>query len=146
MTLAEALMERRDIIKKINKIKEEIRSNLVTKEDFQLPFDMDKLFDDFMLYQNKLMDINTRIDKTNVKVINDKLNQIRIFDAIIMFYKECRKDILQDRGSGLYREERRYVRNYDINQINSNIDEYEKIRRELDRSIQKINWKTELEE
>jgi len=144
MKLSEALMERKDLIKKVNNIKEEITSNLVTRQGFQLPFDMDSLFVDYKTLQRKLETLNLRIDKTNAAHLTDKLNELRILDSIMIFYKQCRKTLLSEHSS-MYREEPIYERNYDITRLNEEIELFEIARRTIDREIQSINWQTELE-
>ena len=144
MKLSEALMERKDLIKKVNNIKEEITSNLVTREGFQLPFDMKSLFTDYKELQTKLETLNLRIDKTNAAHLTEKLNALRILDSVMIFYKQCRKTLLSEHSS-MYREEPVYERNYDINRLNEEIELFEIERRKLDREIQSINWQTELE-
>lgn len=145
MKLAEALMERKDLVKKINKAKEEITSNLVTKEGFELPLDMDKLFLQYESDQNNLMKLNTQIDKTNVILI-DRLNRLRILDSKMAFYRECRKSLLEDSSNRFYNENVKMTRNYDLNKANTRLDKLELLRREVDKEIQKINWATELTE
>jgi len=144
MKLSEALMERKDLIKKINNIKEEITSNLVTRQGFQLPFDMDLLFADYKELQAMLESLNLRIDKANADHLTEKLNALRILDSIMIFYKQCRKTLLSEHSS-MYREEPVYERNYDITRLNEEIELFEIERRKLDREIQSINWQTELE-
>ena len=140
-------MERKDIIKKIAQVKEEIKSNLVTKEGYQLPFDMERLFSDFQDLQTKLKELNRKIDKTNAEFLGDHLNELRIIDAIIVFYKECRKQLLADSPGSFYRDtDSKYTRNYDINKINEMIELFQAKRRKLDREIQKVNWTTELKD
>lgn len=144
MKLAEALMERKDLVMKINKIKELIKNNVVTRKDFQLPIDMRAQFLQYQKLQGELELLNKKIDKTNALYLTDKLNELRILDSKIAFYKECHATLISNETSWRYGDEVTLQRNYDLNELASWLEQTEVMRRKIDREVQKINWETEL--
>jgi len=144
MKLAEALMARKDLVAKINKIKELIKNNLVTRKDFQLPIDMTAQFLQYRELQGELEILNKKIDKTNAQYLTDKLNELRILDSKIAFYKECNTALMSSETSWRYNDDITLQRNYDLNVLNSWLEQCEAMRRKIDREIQKTNWETEL--
>jgi len=146
MKIAEALMERKDLTKKISRIKENILSNLLTRADLA---PKESYVMSLLIKYNKSMDelekLNKAIDKANIK-IQDELNYIKILDSKIAFYKEAGKKLLEGNSSYMYSEMKaEIIKNYDIDLINNELEKLENERREIEKKILKINWETSIE-
>lgn len=146
MKLAEKLMERKDIVKKISRIKEEVTSNLITQIEFAPKDDsfIKTRLDELTTQTVKLQKVNKEINDSNAKYLSDDLNKLQILDTLINFYKNCRKAML-DRDQYTYSRESKFKMNYDIESINKTLEDFESGRRELDKKIQKMNWEIVVE-
>ena len=139
MKLAEALMERKDIVKKISRVTEEIMALLVTpafeKVDSAVIKSKIGTHQDLV---EALSALNVQIDKANVVLI-DKLNALRTLDSHIGFCKEIRAGLIGEKNRFRY-SENEYSKNIELYFINDLLEAYEKQRRALDREIQGLNW------
>jgi hypothetical protein len=154
MTLAEALMERQDICKNIDRVKEEIQVGLFVKSSEENEVkqtnkqSLEDLIDNYLYLTNKLKELNLKIDKAN-EGIKDKMYQLRNLDSLITFFKMLRTQILDNTNSS---RRRSYFDDTIIEldpvlsyyEINTELIELEEERRELDKEIQKYNWNTEV--
>ncbi len=146
MKLAEVLMLRSDLTKKLKKLEEEIESSLFTfdKEEvsIQNTYIEDKI-DEFNQVSQSLMKVNIEIDKANTG-IRDKIKQIQKLDRLIGFYNNLRKEILGKNNVYMYKEIQKYPC-IEIYYLNDLLESCEKSRRDLDKEIQKYNWETKLD-
>lgn len=146
MKLAEALMQRQDIVKEINKIKEELLSAAVIRSDLELKINIADKIEKLKELEEKLFNLNVDIDKANKENLLNEINRLRILDSSISFWKELREKVLHagsDFGWGS-RDEIKYKINLNIDEVNSELDKLEKARREIDRQLQKKNWQIEI--
>ena len=151
MKLAEALIARADLQRKIAQLRSRMEQNAKVQEGEQPAETVDELlvhYDDMM---SELEILIKRINRTNGET---RLGSGTLTDAIaerdclhnkIRAYRELydAAAIKQERYS---RSEVKYVRCIDTAHLQSKIDEMSKMFRESDTKIQAANWITELAE
>lgn len=147
MKLSRALLERRDLTKKIARVKEEIQASLVTPEHQAVNEAAINLkFGHLNELMENLHHINLVIDRANAEHLTADLNMLRILDSKIDFYKACRKALVSDNDMRYYsRSEVKDVKNISVNTINNKLEELEEERKNLDASIQEKNWTIEVD-
>lgn len=140
-------MERRDILKKVKNLEEEISSQLFTydKEEIEIGNTkvLDKITEISGLVQ-ALHFLNLDIDEANQK-IKSILRDMQKFDKLISMYKGIRKQLLDKDSIMGFRETPQKYSVIEIEEINKEIENAEIIRRKLDKEIQKYNWGKELD-
>nr|WP_300002458.1 DIP1984 family protein [Tissierella sp.] len=150
MKLAEALIIRADLQKKIEQLRNRIESNARIQEGDtpnENPFELLKELDMSII---KLTDIIIRINKTNSMV---KFNEeLTIADALAkrdgIWLKRTTLSRIVD--SGTIRHDRysntevRFVSMIDVKKIQDEVDLLSKQFRELDTKIQGLNWNIDL--
>lgn len=150
MKLAEALILRSDLQKRIEQIRTRLYNNVVTQEGELPSEDPNLLLKEFMSLQDELASIIKSINKTNNKTaFNDKLTLSEALverDAIlskrtIFFNAAERASERQDRYS---RSEIKNVSIIDVKEFQKQADKFSKEFRELDTKIQGLNWNTDL--
>lgn len=150
MKLAEALILRSDLQKRIEQLKNRLRNNVMVQEGdrpSEEPEVLLKEFDDCLL---ELTDIIKRINKTNnVTKFNeewtladalaerDKLWEKRL----ILSHVAEAASVKQDRYS---RTEIKYISVINVKELQKQIDKLSKEYRELDTKIQGLNWTIDL--
>ncbi len=150
MKLAEALILRSDLQKRIEQLKNRLRNNVMVQEGdrpSEEPEVLLKEFDDCLL---ELTDIIKRINKTNnVTKFNeewtlsdalaerDKLWEKRL----ILSHVAEAASVKQDRYS---RTEIKYISVVNVKELQKQIDKLSKEYRELDTKIQGLNWTIDL--
>ena len=147
MKLSRALLERRDLTRKISRIKEEIESVLITSENEEVEeITIKSMFDQLRDKMAELEVLNLRIDKVNAVKLMEKLNSLKIADSKIDFLKKCRSKLLQGNDSMKYysRVEIKEKKNISLSVINIELETIENFRKDLDSEIQEINWTTDI--
>ncbi len=150
MKLAEALILRSDLQKRIEQLKNRLRNNVMVQEGDQPSEEPEVLLKEFDDYLLELTDIIKRINKTNnVTKFNeewtlsdalaerDKLWEKRL----ILSHVAEAASVKQDRYS---RTEIKYISVVNIKELQKQIDKLSKEYRELDTKIQGLNWTIDL--
>ena len=150
MKLAEALILRADLQKRIEQLKYRLRNNVVVQEGEKPSEDPEILLKEFEECQLELTNIIKRINKTNNKTMfNEKWT---LADAlverdglwgkrILLSHMAEEGSIKQDRYS---RTEIKYISTIDVGKLQKEVDKLSKEYRELDTKIQGLNWTVDL--
>ncbi len=150
MKLSEALVLRADMQKRVEQLRERLRTSALVQEGEQPPEDPQELLAELDRLFEQLTGLIPRINRTNLSATLE--GGLTLTDAL------ARRDILTLRGSvlkstadaaantvGRYsRTEIRQVATIDIGALRRQVDRLAQERRELDTAIQAANWTTEL--
>ncbi len=150
MKLSEALVLRADMQKRVEQLRERLRTSALVQEGEQPPEDPRELLAELDRLFEQLTDLIPRINRTNLSATLE--GGLTLTDAL------ARRDILTLRGGvlkstadaaantvGRYsRTEIRQVATIDVGALRRQIDRLAQERRELDTAIQAANWTTEL--
>lgn len=149
MKLAEALIERADIKKKINQISHRLKSNAKVQEGTKPVESNEDLMQEYFRVSTLLKEITKKINKTNS--ITD-FGDVKLIDAIVtrdhlaLILKGLRE--LYDAGAIMpdrYNiREIKFECNLDMVELQGKIDSFSKQYKELDVKIQQANWHTML--
>jgi hypothetical protein len=150
MKLAEALILRADLQKRIEQVKARLVRNAKVQEGEQPAEQPAPLMKELDAMLDQLTDLIQRINKTNASTTFDR--GMTIADALAL------RDVLQLRH-GAYRElaraatvtqerstksEVRFKSTVNVARIQKHADDFAKGHRELDAKIQEANWQTQL--
>lgn len=149
MKLAEALIERADLQRKIAQIEARMRQNVKVQEGDKPTEYVDELLPQYESLADRLECLIANINRTNSST---PFNDITLAHAItkrdclkskIHAYRElCEAALItQDRYSN---KEIRFVRCVDVVKLQKRIDDMSKAYRELDTKMQGLNWTTDL--
>lgn len=150
MKLAEALILRADLQKRIEQIKNRLYNNVLTQEGELPSEDPVILLKEFVSSKKELTNIIKRINNTNNNTTFN--NQWMLSDALVerdallemrsVFATSAeRASAKQDRYS---RTEIKYVSTIDIQEFQKQVDNISKEYRKLDTEIQGLNWNIDL--
>jgi len=151
MKLAEALIERADLQRKIAQMEYRMRKNARVQEGDEPAEAVKKLMPE---YESLMDDLERQIVKINITNSKTSFEDVTLAEAItkrdcqkskIRAYQELREaaTIEQDRYSN---KEIKFIRCVDIVKLQEKIDGLSKGYRELDTKMQGLNWTTELME
>ena len=150
MKLAEALILRADIQKRMEQVRNRLYNNVLTQEGELPSEDPNVLLKEFLSLQNELTTIIKAINRTNNNTpFNDSMMLSEVLverdgllakRAILSTAAERASD-KQDRYS---RTEIKYVSVIDIKKFQKDADRLAKEYRELDSKIQGFNWNVDL--
>ena len=149
MKLAEALILRADLQKRISQLKGRLKDSAKVQEGDTPAEDLKELFEELDSNLKELEDLIYRINVTNMQTLHEGESLTRLM---------ARKDVLNTRLSVLReltahvtesdtrytRNEIRCVRIIDVAELRRTTNEYAKQLRELDTKIQSINWTVDL--
>lgn len=152
MRLAEALVLRADVQKRLAQLRERLRLSALVQEGEQPPEDPQELLGQLDQLLQQLEGLIIQINQTNM--------QTRLADGTILTNALARRDILTQRYNILSvlvdtasnrvdrygRSEIRKLSTVDVAALRQQMDEVARDRRELDTQIQAANWATELVE
>jgi hypothetical protein len=151
MKLAEALVLRADIKRRMDQLKQRILRNAKVQEGQKPAEDPASLLIEMEKLSDELVGLIQRINKTNSNT--EFAKDISLADAI------ATRDILALKNS-LYRDlaqsatvtqdirtksEVKFLGTVNVPQMQERADQLAKAHRELDTKIQELNWKTELQ-
>jgi len=152
MKLAEALILRSDLQKRIEQLKVRLSRNVKVQEGDTPAEDPAEILEELDQALTQLESIIRKINRTNVNTPFD--DEMTLSDALAkreVLWK--RRDILseavswasikQDRFS---KSEIKFFSTINVSQVQKEVDRLSKAYRELDTRIQELNWKTELME
>lgn len=151
MKLAEALILRADIQKRIEQIKNRLYTNVLTQEGETPSEDPNVLLKEYESLQNELTTLIKAINRTNNNTLfsQDKtLSEVLVERDAILTSRSLltgaaeRASEKQDRYS---RSEIKYVSTINIKQYLKEADRLSKEFRELDTKIQGMNWTVDLQ-
>ena len=150
MKLAEALILRADLQKRIEQIKNRLRNNILIQEGEIPSEEPEDLLKELFNTQRELATIIKRINKTNNETEYNE--NWMLSDALV------ERDVLFERRSVLAnsveqasfkqdrysRTEIKYISTINVKEIQKEVDRLSKEYRELDTKIQGVNWVTDL--
>lgn len=146
MKLAEALILRSDLQKRLEQIKDRLKKNILVQEGDSPAEDPEDLLKEFFNLQNDLVDLIKRINHTNhMTEFTDKLSlsdALADRDALL----EKRAVLASMASDASFKMDRyskteiRYISTIDVKQIQQAVDQTSKEYRELDTKIQGLNW------
>ena len=151
MKLAEALIIRADLQKRVAQLKARLKDSARVQEGDEPAEAVKDLFAELESHLAELESLIYRINVTNMQTLSEGESLTRMM---------ARKDVLTTRLSVMRevlahvtdsdprygRNEIKYVRTVDVAALRRSTDEYSKQLRELDTKIQSLNWTVELVE
>lgn len=150
MKLAEALILRADLQKRMEQIRNRLRNNILIQEGEEPSEDPEILFQEFINTQKELTEIIKKINKTNNTtkfneewMLSDALVER---DALIQrrsIYSSA-VDQASERTDRYSRTEIKYVSTINVKEYQKEVDKLSKEYRELDTKIQGLNWNIDL--
>ena len=150
MKLAEALILRADLQKRMEQIRNRLRNNILIQEGEDPSEDPEILFQEFINTQKELTEIIKKINKTNnTTKFNEKwmLSDALVErDALIQrrsIYSSA-VDQASERTDRYSRTEIKYVSTINVKEYQKEVDKLSKEYRELDTKIQGLNWNIDL--
>lgn len=150
MKLAEALIKRADLQKRIEQLRARLSRNVKVQEGDAPAEDPDKLLDELENLISELEILIRRINKTNSKTQFDDARTITDIlaerDSLLLkrtIYGDIVEtaSIKQDRYT---RSEVKFKSTINVSEIQKEIDSLSKQHRELDADIQRTNWNVDL--
>lgn len=150
MKLAEALILRSDLQKRIEQVRNRIYNNVLVQEGEMPSEDPNILLKEFMALQSELSSIIKAINKTNSNTpFNDKM---MISDALVERDAILSKrsvlstaaDMASQKQDRYSRTEIKNVSTIDVKKFQKEADNLSKEYRELDTKIQGMNWNIDL--
>lgn len=149
MKLAEALSNRADLQRRISQLKGRLKDNAKVQEGDTPAEDVETLFlelDSCLEKQEKLV---YQINYTNMQIMHNGENLTRMLakrdslSARVSLMREVLKHVTETE-TRYGRNEIRYIRTVDVENLRKDTDSYCKQLRELDNLIQSINWTVDL--
>ena len=149
MKLAEALNQRADLQKRIAQLRERLANNVKVQEGDQPAEKPEDLFKELEGSLNQLKELIVRINRTNQETVWEGMTLTEMIagkDVLSMHLGALRAtleaaNVRSDRYS---RNEIKFVRTIDVNDLQKKVDDLSKDLRELDSKLQQANWMTDL--
>jgi hypothetical protein len=150
MKVAEALILRADLQKRIEQLKQRILNNVLVQEGDEPAEDPNQLLHELEQASVELVGLIQRINRTNVATELD--SGITLADALaVRDNLNMRHIIYRDvaqaavvKHNRISRSEVKFVSKVNVSEIQATADHLAKEHRELDAQIQAANWNTEL--
>jgi hypothetical protein len=150
MKLAEALVLRADIQKRVEQLRERLKASALVQEGDQPPEEPQELLTELEGLLDQLAGLIVGINRTNLQtMVDDRLTlteslaQRDVLDLRLGILKAL-ADTAAQRLDRYGRSEIRRVPTVDVGALRKEIDRLARERRELDTAIQATNWTTEL--
>ena len=149
MKLAEALILRADLQKRIAQLKGRLKDSARVQEGDTPAEEMSALYEELEHCLAELENLIYHINMTNVQTLHEGVSLTRmmaskdVLTTRISVYRELIEHVT-DQGTRYGRNEIKYVRTIDVAELRRTTDQYSKQLRELDMRIQQLNWTTEL--
>lgn len=149
MKLAEALVLRADLQKRIAQMRKRLENNAWVQEGDQPAEEPDALVKELAALTGQLEVLMTRINLTNARPGPDGVTVTSLLARrdCLSNYVEAMRDFLNEASSTPSRATRGEIRilpTVNIKEYRKKVDELSKELRELDMRIQQLNWTTEL--
>lgn len=151
MKLAEALIARADYQKRIQQLKKRISVNVKTQEGEVPAENPNALLTELSEIMSELTDLIKRINKTNCAIQFDENRTLadalterdQIWDKRLILARVAEEaSVRNDRYS---RTEIKMISTVDVVTIQKEVDQLSKAFREIDTTIQGLNWTTDLQ-
>jgi hypothetical protein len=152
MKLAEALVLRADLQKRLAQMRVRLSQSALVQEGEQPPENPGELLTELEQILGQLQDLIARINKTNLQtslpdgtILTDALAQrdiLSLHHSVINGLVETASNRIERYG----RSEIRKLSTVDVAALRRQMDELARQRRELDTAIQATNWTTDLPE
>ena len=150
MKLAEALILRADLQKRMEQVRVRIYNNVLVQEGEKPSEDPNILISEFMTLQDKLSTIIKSINKTNNETAFDE--KMMLYEALIKRDAILSKRSIlanaaqhaSDRQDRYSLTEIKYVSVVDVENLQKEADALAQSYRDLDTKIQGLNWNTDL--
>ena len=149
MKIAEALIERADIQKRIEQLRDRLSSNALVQEGEEPAEDPTSLLTELDRLEKRLCELVARINLTNANTVSGGMTVTEM-----LAFRDClaqKNDIIRDflsaasqkwmRGRG---SEIVVKSTVSVSELQKQVDDISKQLRELDTRIQGINWNTDL--
>ncbi len=149
MKLAEALNQRADLQKRIAQLRDRLSNNVKVQEG-DLPAEKpEDLFTELTKSLDELEALIVRINKTNQETIwegRTLTEMIAAKDVLSMHLSTLRSvlDAANVRSDRYSRNEIKFIRTIDVNELQKRVDDMSRDLRELDSRLQQANWMTDL--
>lgn len=151
MKLAEALIARADYQKRIQQLKKRISVNVKTQEGEEPAENPNALLTELSEIMSELTDLIKRINRTNCAIQFDENRTLadalterdQIWDKRLILARVAEEaSVRNDRYS---RTEIKMISTVDVATIQKEVDQLSKAFREMDTTIQGLNWTTDLQ-
>ncbi len=150
MKLAEALVLRADIQRRIEQLRERLKYSVLVQEGDSPPEDPELLMNELDRLLLQLVELISQINRTNTHAslrngvsLTDALAQRDVMKLRLSIFKSI-ADTASRRIEHYSRSEIRNVATIDVGALRKQTDQLAQQHRELDTAIQEINWLTEL--
>lgn len=150
MKLAEALILRADLQKRVEQLRERLKQSAQVQEGEKPPEEPGVLLTELTRLLSQLADLITRINQTNIqtsladgRTLTLALAQRDVI-ALHQSVLESLAEVASGRNYRYGRSEIRSVVTVDVAALRRQIDDLARQRRELDMTIQASNWATDL--
>ena len=149
MKLAEALNQRADLQKRIAQLRERLSNNVKVQEG-DTPAEMpEDLFAELDKSLKELETLIVRINRTNQETVwegKTLTEMIAAKDVLSLHLSTLRAvlDAANVRSDRFSRNEIKFVRTIDVNELQKRVDDQSRDLRELDSRLQQANWMTDL--
>ena len=149
MKLAEALNQRADLQKRIAQLRERISNNMKVQEGDQPAEKPADLFAELSHSLKELESLIVRINRTNQETAWEGKTLTEMIagkDVLSLQLSVLRSalDAANVRSDRYSRNEIKFVRTVDVNELQKRVDDQSRDLRELDSRLQQANWKTDL--
>ena len=149
MKLAEALNQRADLQKRIAQLRERLANNVKVQEGDEPAENPEDLFRELEGSLKQLKDMIVSINRTNQETLwegNTLTEMIAEKDVLSMHLSTLRAalDAANVRSDRYSRNEIKFIRTVDVNNLQKKVDDLSKGLRELDSKLQQANWMTDL--
>lgn len=150
MKLAEALILRADLQKRIEQLKERLYRSAKVQENDSPPEDPQELLKELTSLIQQLESLIKKINKTNASVAfsdNETIADALVKRDMLGLQRSVLADLIQEASIQQDRyspSEIKFYPTVDIAQLQGNVDQLAKEYRMLDTKIQELNWKTDI--
>ncbi len=152
MKLAEALVLRADVQKRITQLRARLQQSALIQEGEQPPEDPQALLTELDQLLNQLVELVLQINRTNIQTaLNESTNltaALALRDMLTLRYSiiDTVATTASNRIDRYGRSEIRKISTVDVPALRRQLDDIARERRELDTAIQSVNWTTDLVE
>jgi DNA repair exonuclease SbcCD ATPase subunit len=149
MKLAEALNQRADLQKRIAQLRERLSNNVKVQEGDQPAEKPEDLFAELERSLKELETLIVRINRTNQETVweGQTLTEMIAAKDMLSLHLSSLRAVLEAanvRSDRFSRNEIKFVRTIDVNELQKKVDDLSRDLRELDSRLQQANWMTDL--
>lgn len=149
MKIAEALIERADIQKRIEQLRDRLSNNALVQEGEEPAEDPTSLLSELDRLEKRLCELVARINLTNANTVSGGMTVTELLslrdclaqknDIMRDFLRAASQKWMRGRGSEIVVKS-----TVSVSELQKQVDDISKQLRELDTRIQGINWNTDL--